>query len=323
MKNRNRKERSRDGPSFRPSVEDFSPGSVGWEVLKYSLLHPLSFPPVILGLVSLFAAAVLPWKIPFLLVGLAGAAFGVLHAGYKFILKGDVLKNSHVNRLRKHRIEYDSSKVKEIERALSSAGFKAGAKEARQLRKAFDDLIKHLQDRISRGSTNLPAEQFRALAEDVYVEGVGYLERALDLYIALNKIDLSGLKKELRSIEGKLDRLKSDASASDRRDLKEREASLNERIGLHQQKTEELTELLRKSDDLEKILEQTYLKVAALSDGDIKALIKKGDAAKDLRSRVEAAHRAEQRASSGFTGVSRKEQQRDEEVRALLDEERT
>jgi hypothetical protein len=303
---------ARDGPKIRgrPAADEFSRGAVQKAVLSRTITHPMTLPPVAIGLVVLFAAAILPWKMPLILGGLVLGLFGLIHWGYKYILKGEKLTEDHVRKLREARAMQDISKIRQIEARLQDAGFAAGAKEAKELRSSYGQLLDHLSARLGTG-TNLAAEQFRALADDVYAEGMDYLEQALNLYRALEAVDIRQLSKDLGKLETTHSKLGTDTSHSDRRDLERQIASHKERVELYQQKTEQLKELLVKSDELEKVLEETLLKVASMSSAQIRDQLKRGNAANELRLRVEAAHRAEER----LTGRNREQEEVDEHLR--------
>ena len=123
--------------------------------------------------------------------GFVSAAAWVIN----YVGRGDTLAVQHIQKLRALRADYERHEVEELTLACQRAGFSAGTKEVQDLTAAYRKLHQFLvEQQADQGQTS--GERFRVLAEDTYRHGIAILHRALNLFKALQGVDVDTLEQE-------------------------------------------------------------------------------------------------------------------------------
>lgn len=272
----------------KPTAEDFSPRAVQRAVLQETLQHPATILPAALATVAALWSAAINLS-PASLMAVLG--FGFVSAGawvINYVGRGNTLVEHHIQKLRALRVEYERREVENLVLACRQAGFLAGAKEAQELTVAYDKLHHFLgEQRAVQG--NAASERFRVLAEETYRHGVAILQRALNLFQALQRIDVDTLERERKAWIGQ--RAHEGASASLERNID----AHTKRLERYRQREEELRAIIAQLNELETALETAHLEVVDLVGQGAGGGLFDSDVASHLERAVEAARRAEQR----------------------------
>jgi hypothetical protein len=222
---------------------------------------------------------------------MAALGFGFISAAawvINYIGRGDTLVEQHIQKLRALRADYERREVEELALACRQAGFASGAKEAQELTEAYRRLDQFLVEPHA-GDGNASRERFRVLAQETYRHGVTILRRALNLYQALQRVDVDTLERERlewtqqRQREGMTDSLERNIEAH------------TKRLDRYHQGEEELQTLIAQLNELETALETAHLEVVDLVGQVASGGPFTSDAAAHLERAVEAARRVEQR----------------------------
>jgi hypothetical protein len=271
----------------RPTAEDFTPRAVQRAVLRDTLQHPATILPAALATVAALWSVAIALS-PASLIAMLG--FGFVSAGawvINYIGRGDKLVEQHIQKLRAVRAEHERHEVEELALACRHAGFIAGAKEAGELTAAYDKLRHFLvEQRGDQG--NASGERFRILAGETYRQGVVILHRALNLFQALQRVDVGTLEQERKAWIGQ--REQEGPSESLERNIE----AHTKRLDRYRRREEELHALIAQLNELETALETAYLEVVDLVGHASNVGIESGAAA-HLERAVEAARRVEQR----------------------------
>jgi hypothetical protein len=272
----------------KPTVEDFTPRAVQRAVLWASLQHPATMLPAALATVAALWSVAIDLS-PASLMATLG--FGFLSTAawvINYIGRGDTLVEQHIQKLRALRDEHERREVDELALACRQAGFVAGAKEAQELSNAYHKLHRFLvEQRADQG--HVSGERFRVLAEETYRHGVTILRRALNLYQALQRVDVETLEQERNTWISQ--RRQESASESLERNIE----AHSRRLERYRQREEELHALIAQLNELETALETAHLEVVDLVGHVASGEPFAGDAAAHLERAVEAARRVEQR----------------------------
>jgi hypothetical protein len=257
-------------------------------VLQDSLQHPATILPAALAAVAALWSVAIDLS-PASLMATLG--FGFLSAAawvINYIGRGEALAEQHIQQLRVLRDEHERREVEELTLACRQAGFTAGTKEAQELHKAYHKLQQFLIAQQA-GQENASIERFRVLAQETYRHGVVILRRALNLFQALQRVDVATLEQERaewihqRHQEGRVESLERNIGAH------------TKRLDRYHQREEELRALIAQLNELETALETTHLEVVDLVGQSSHAGFFASDAASHLERAVEAARRVEQR----------------------------
>ena len=272
----------------KPTAEDFTPRAVLRVVLQDTLQHPATILPAALATVAALWSVAIDLS-PASLMATLG--FGFISAAawvINYIGRGDTLVEQHIQKLRALRDEYERREVDDLALACRQAGFTAGAKEAQELTDAYHKLHQFLVEQRA-GQGNASSERFRVLAEEIYRHGVTIIRRALNLFQALQRVDVNTLEQERkdwiiqRQQEGTTESLERNIEAH------------TKRLDRYHQREEELRALIAQLNELETALETTHLEVVDLVGQAASSRPFASDAASHLERAVEAARRVEQR----------------------------
>jgi hypothetical protein len=272
----------------RPTADDFTPRAVQRAVLRGTLQHPATIVPAALATVAALWSVAIDLS-PASLMATLG--FGFISAAawvINYVGRGDKLVERHIQKLRALRDDYERREIDDLALACREAGFTAGAKEALEITNAYQKLHQFLVEQRA-GHGNASGERFRVLAEETYRHGVTILRRALNLFQALQRVDVDTLEQERqgwirqREQEGPAESLERNIGAH------------TKRLDRYRQREEELRALIAQLNELEMALETAHLEVSDLvgqvpSGGPFAS-----DAASHLERAVEAARRVEQR----------------------------
>jgi hypothetical protein len=275
-------------PGRKPTAEDFTPRAVQRAVLQETLQHPATILPGALATVAALWSVAIDLS-PASLVALLGCGFVSAAAWVvNYIGRGETFAEKHLQQLRALRMEYERREVEELVLDCDRMGFREGAKEARELTGAYKKLYDFLLHQQASGE-NASGERFRVLAEDTYRHGMSLLRKALNLFQALQRIDVDTLQRERDTWIRQQQR--HGASKNVERNI----AAHTKRLERHRERTEEFHALITQMNELETALETAYLEVIDLVGPDAATRVLESGAASRLETAIAAAHRVEQR----------------------------
>lgn len=272
----------------KPTAEDFTPRAVLRAVLQDTLQHPATILPAALATVAALWSVAIDLS-PASLMATLG--FGFISAAawvINYIGRGDTLVEQHIQKLRALREDYERREVDDLALACRQVGFTAGAKEAQELNVAYHKLHQFLVEQRT-GQGNASAERFRVLAEETYRHGVTILRRALNLFQALQRVDVDTLEQERK--DWIIQRQQEGTAESLERNIE----THTKRLDRYRQREEELRALVAQLNELETALETAHLEVVDLVGQAASGGAFASDAASHLERAVEAARRVEQR----------------------------
>lgn len=290
----------------KPTAEDFAPRAIQRAVLQDTLQHPATLLPAALATVAALWSMTIDLS-PASLIAMLG--FGFLSAvGWviNYVGRGETLVEQHIQKLRALRAEYERREVEDLALACRRAGFLDGAKETEELTAAYHKLHHFLVEQRA-GQGNASGERFRVLAEETYRHGVAILQRALNLFQALQRVDVDTLEQERKAWI----RQRKDVGPSE--SLERNIEAHTKRLDRCRRREEELHALIAQLNELETALETTYLEVVDLVGQAASAGLFESGAAAHLEIAVEAARRVEQR----LQGFGDSDAQADEEYRQV------
>ena len=284
------KERPKPAAPQRPvRREDLSGPALNRWLWSYSLQHPATIIPAALSAVAVFFGAVIEFNPAALAVSLAAGALSVISWGYNYFLRGVDLVKKRQAELKALLDRQDAQPLQDLVRRCEEAGFNLGAKEARELNNAYEELMAFLD---GRDRNDLGAVQFRTLARSTLRQGNQLLQRALELHKTVESVNVGRLERELAQF--KTQRAQLAQQESKREELAAMEqmiATHSDRLAKARTQKKEILTLISKSNELEGVLETSHLTIAGLGDGG--GSLDGGDAAENLRQAVEAARRVE------------------------------
>jgi hypothetical protein len=278
----------------KPTAEDFTPRAVQRAVLRDTLQHPVTTLPAALATVAALWSVAIDLS-PASLMAMLG--FGFVSAAawvINYVGRGEKLAEQHVQKLRALRAEYERRAVEELALTCNSAGFLAGAKEVQELTAAYQKLHRFLVEQQT-GQGSASSERFRVLAEDTYRHGVALLHKALNLFQALQGVDVDTLEQERQAW------IKQQEQEGPSESLARNIEAHTKRLDRYHRRQEELRALLAQLNELETALETAYLEVVDLVGQDASGRLFESGAAAHLEIAVAAARRVEQRLR-GFGG---------------------
>ena len=281
---------SRKGPAegrkrtSGPSPEDFTPEAIQRAVLAETLQHPATILPwagsAVAGVWTLLMGAT-PESVIALMTGLfAGTAAWVVN----FYIRGDGRAKNHVEKLRALRREYDVESLEELEANCLKVNFKQGAKEAAELKQAYLKFGEFLSGRAKQ-SEDLQSQRLLVLAEDTYREGRAILAKALQVFKALQSVNVESLRAERDALQKKLKTCKKTQIESFEQQLEVQQ----KRIELYEKQEGLLEQLITESNELEAALETAYLEAVDLVAQDAELTTWQSGAGTRLERAVEGA----------------------------------
>jgi len=280
-----------------PQARDFTPKAVSKAVLKETLQHPLTIFP---------AAATFLGGMYSLLVNFDKASFGfTLGAGFlavgswifNYFIRGETFARRHVASLKEKRVKHWHEEAVDLEAEWKKESFETGAKQASELREAYERLKNYFEKQAADGN-DLSSQRFLVLAEDTYREGCRILRKTLALFTAMRQINKDKLLQELSLWEKQLASV--NAKGDDSPEVKAKAEALEMRIEGHRKRLNLLKEragtvykLLAECETLESALERAYLEATGLSGES--ATLNSANSASALERAVSAARRAEEK----------------------------
>jgi C4-dicarboxylate-specific signal transduction histidine kinase len=256
--------------------------------LQETLQHPATLLPAALAAVAALWSAAIDLS-PASLMAMLG--FGFVSVGawvINYVGRGDTLVEQRIQKLRALRVAYERREVEGLALACRQAGFLAGAKEAQELTAAYHKLH-HVLGEQQVGQGNASRERFSVLAEETYRYGVAILQHALNLFQALQRIDVDTLERERQAWIRQ--RAQEGASESLERNIE----AHTKRLDRYHQREEELRTLIAQLNELETALETAHLEIVDLVGQAASSGPLASSAASHLERAVEAARRVEQR----------------------------
>jgi hypothetical protein len=137
------------------------------------------------------------------------------------------------------------------------------------------------------------------LAEDTYREGRAILAKALQVYKALQSVNVESLRAERDTLQKKLKTCKKTQSKSFEQQLEVQQ----KRIELYEKQEGLLEQLITESNELEAALETAYLEAVDLVAQDAELATWQSGAGTRLERAVEGARRAEERLRDLNNGI--------------------
>lgn len=286
-------QRNRDRPEevVLPTSEDFRPQAVKKAVQRDAFQHPLTVLPAAgagVSVLGLLAFGVTPaGLLTTLVLGFVAASSW----GYLYLFKGEERAAKYIEQLRERRRRFHLQEAGRIQEACRLTGFSEGAKEAGELAQAFRQLMEFLSRQLkNKDNVNFSAQHFQSLAEDAYRQGLAILKQALDVFHALENVDIETLEGEISKWKRQLSRNRN----GDKQALQSQIDAHQKTIKAYLQRKERLSLLLAESNSLEGALNTTLLQATELARADLGAFTP-GNAATDLERAVEVARRAEEK----------------------------
>jgi cell division protein FtsB len=272
----------------KPTADDFTPRAVQRAVLQGTLQHPATIVPAALAAVAALWSVAIDLSPASLMATLGFSFISAAAWVINYVGRGDKLVERHIQKLRALRDDYERREIDDLALACREAGFTAGAKEAQEITNAYQKLHQFLVEQRA-GHGNASGERFRVLAEETYRHGVTILRRALNLFQALQRVDVDALEQER---QGWIRQREQEGTAES---LERNIGAHTKRLDRYRQREEELRALIAQLNELEMALETAHLEVSDLvgqvpSGGPFAS-----DAASHLERAVEAARRVEQR----------------------------
>ncbi len=269
-------------------AEDFTPRSVHRAVLQETLQHPATILPGALATVAALWSVAIDLS-PASLIAMLGLSFVSAAAWVvNYVGRGETFTEQYLQRLRTLRADYERREVETLVLDCEGAGFREGAKEARELTAAYQQLHRFLLEQQD-GRADVSRERFRVLAEDTYRQGVSLLGKGLTLFQALQHIDVETLQRERDSWVKQQQR--QGASESLERNV----MAHTKRLERYHERVEELDALVAHLNELETALETAYLEVIDLVGPEATGNMLESGAASRLETAIAAAHRVEKR----------------------------
>ena len=286
----------------KPTADDFTPRQIQRAILRETLQHPGTVLPAALAAVAALWSVAIDLS-PASLMAVLGCTFVSVGAWViNYVGRGDTLVEHHIHKLRALRLEYERREIEDLVVACRQAGFQAGAKEAEEVTGAYRKLQQFLDEQRAIQETT-SGERFRVLAEDTYRHGVAILHRALNLFQALQRIDVDTLEQERQAW------IEQQAQQGTSTSLERNIEAHSKRLERYRRREEELQSLITQLNELETALETAHLEVVDLVGQPAGAGVFESEAASRLERAVEAARRAEQR----LRGFGDEDTQADEE----------
>lgn len=273
-----------------PSPDDFKGSAVTKAVLKQSIQEPATIYPLVgsaLAITWTLLIAPTPASVAVVLgLGFVGASSFIYH----YVVKGPERAEAYVNGLREARRASQARSLETIAEQCREIGLQEGAKEARELKAAYEQLMDYLKN-----TSKLDAvDRFSILAEDSLRQGVRTLEQAIAVHTAMTSIDLQALQQDRAHCQKRLRGL--DEDSTEYRAIKQQMDSHNKRIALWQQSEQKLAELIAESNEIETALQTTYLELVDFGNQNLDDFLRAdGGAVNRLVGAVEAARRVEQK----------------------------
>lgn len=294
--------RSRDAPADgaqsqrtpKPSVDDFSGAAIDRAIRKQALEHPATIYPVVagagIGVAMTVMVGLSPLSLGLILGGLfvGGSAFII-----NYWVNGEARAARHVNQLREQLREAEQQEVVDLSHECDNAGFEEGARHARELTEAYRNLRNYLRETQSR-SSGQQFENFRHLAEGTHREGAVVLREALEIFKALQTVDVDALQKEVQGWQKERKKLPQDSETGEA--LDKRIEANNRRIERCKEREAQLVQLFAQVSNIQTALQTTYLELVDLGKADPTTMLARdGGASQRLETAVEAARRVERK----------------------------
>lgn len=281
---------SNAGSKRTPRAEEFARGAVERAVFAETVQHPLTMLPAAMSAVGALWLALISVDPAVFAVTFGSALVGAGAWIFNYFVRGEELARRHVEELRQRRLAETRDQGEDLFQKWLAAGHTEGAKQAKDLRDAYQRLSERLT-----GGQSLGGERLRVLAEDTYLEGVAILRQALRVHQALRGVDRDKLAEELERWTSQLERLGGEASGDARAAaLAKRCEAHRRRLELYDRQSSVVGDLLAESEVLESALESTFLGTADLGDAE-GFFARGGESAEALVRAVEAARRVEER----------------------------
>lgn len=273
-----------------PKPEDFTGAAVEKAVLKESLQHPATIYPLAASALALSWTMIVAPSPASLGLMLALAFTSASSFVYNFVVKGPERAQNYVNRLRELRRRCEVQSLDQLTVSFNRVGFSEGAKEAQELKAAYEQLANYLAQ-----SSQLPSvDRFSVLAEESLRQGVRTLQQALYVFTAMESVDMESLQAELARWQRRLSKL--DPNSTEAKTIKQQIDSHNKRIELCNHSDEKLSQLIAESNEIETAMQTTYLELVDSGNQNLDDFLREdGSAVSRLNQAVEAAKRVEQR----------------------------
>jgi hypothetical protein len=273
-----------------PKAEDFAGSAVTKAVLKESLQHPATIFPLAASALAL-SWTVIVAPSPASLALMLGLAFTSASSFvYNYVIKGPEKAQNYISRLRELRRKSEVQSLDQLAVTFRRSGFVEAAKEAQELKAAYQQLANFLTQNSQLSSV----DRFNVLAEETLRQGVSVLQQALMIFTAMESVDVDHLEADLSRWQMRLSHL--DENSTEYRALKQQIDSHTKRIDLYKQSYDKLTQLVAESNEIETALQTTYLELVDSGNQNLDDFLREdGSAVNRLNQAVAAAKRVEQK----------------------------
>jgi hypothetical protein len=242
--------RSRDAPQEKPKPEDFNHYNIDKKVRQDCLEHPATIYPVVGGVIGVVACiAVLANPVT---VAATLGAFFVGGASYiwNYYVRGDELREKHRLKLLALKREHEKALMGDLVQDAQKLGFADGARIASAFHTAYGNLLRYVEDNDGPGM-----ERYRMLAEQANREAYDQMQAAIDLFKALQSVDMVGNERELRRLRG----IKNPDRAT-----RTKIESLEEMLEAFNDSRQHLSELLAGMSGVEAVMQKAYLQMVGI-----------------------------------------------------------
>lgn len=272
----------------KPTAEDFTPRAVQRAVLYQTLQHPATILPAAMATVAALWSLAIDLS-PTSLLAVLGCGFVSAAAWViNYVGRGEHLAAQHIRMLQQYRDAHERQAVEALIQECRDAGFADGAKEASEITAAYTKLQHFLLTQLA-GHGDARGTRFQVLAEETYRYGVAILQKALNLFQALQRVDVQALEQERQTWISQHQQQQTSPS------LERNIAAHTQRLERYHRRQEELHALLAQLNELETALETAYLEIVDLVGEASTAVLFESQAVSSLQTAVEAARRVEQR----------------------------
>jgi len=278
------------GKNYLPTEKDFSGGAVQKVVFKETIQNPATIIPLgiaggVTGLMVLGLMVVTPITLILpLAAGLVGGGAWV----YNYSVRGKEIAVRYIQGLREQLEQSRQQELSTLRQECHESEFSDGYKETGELEKAYLKIRAYLEKKSQSGQ-ELDAARYQSLAKDIYREGIKLLRSALEAHKALQTIDIQGLKKDKDSYEKQLG--KKGIGEAEVKSLGAKIRNHNDRIEICTKHEEAVHQLMAQIEELEGVLENSYLELVDLSQG--RGLTSTSESVSRLERAVQAARKVE------------------------------
>lgn len=278
-----------------PTDEDFTGRAVNKHVLSEAIQHPTTIYPAALSLLGVAYMGLVSFDVTSLAVTAGIGAVSIISWIYHYFVRGEAVGQKYIQDLNERRAQLKIQQSDNVAEQCDAVNFREGAKQAGELKEAYVRLREFLKNKLEKQRV-MTSQRFLTLAEDTYRQGLLLIDRALANHNILQKLDYYKLTREKQVFENEIKILQRENNPAKQPvidALLTKTSSHDQRIALYMERKESLERLLAECEQLEAVLDTTYIKVVDLIDNEDG--IGRSDVAGELERAVETARRVEEK----------------------------